>query len=209
MKTLYKLHIQRPAIRKQRGVVLFFAMIALVVMSLAAVALIRSVDTSTMIAGNLAFKQTATNSGTGGIETALAWLDSQQSSSNTDPLTNGTHPFNSNHTANGYYSSFNANLNIFDNATWNSLTETVDDSGNKIKTIIQRMCRVSIPNTPAKDAECLKSGVSLNKSSTSVVGSAAFCKSNCSSSGSPIMMRITVRTSGLKNTVSYLQAFAY
>ena len=38
----------------QRGVVLFFALIALVAMSLAAVALIRSVDTSTIIAGNLA-----------------------------------------------------------------------------------------------------------------------------------------------------------
>jgi Tfp pilus assembly protein PilX len=63
---------------RQRGVVLFFTLIALVVMSLAAVALIRSVDTSTMIAGNLAFKQSATTSGDGGIEAAVSWLAAQQ-----------------------------------------------------------------------------------------------------------------------------------
>lgn len=57
---------------KQRGMVLFFALIALVVMSLAAVALIRSVDTSTIIAGNLAFRQAATSSGDAGLESAIA-----------------------------------------------------------------------------------------------------------------------------------------
>lgn len=56
---------------KQRGVVLFFALIALVAMSLAAVALIRSVDTSTLIAGNLAFKQATKNSAEAGIEAAI------------------------------------------------------------------------------------------------------------------------------------------
>ena len=45
---------------KQQGVVLFIALVALVVMSLAAVALIRSVDTNTLIGGNLSFKQAAT-----------------------------------------------------------------------------------------------------------------------------------------------------
>ena len=44
-------------------------------MSLAAVALIRSVDTSTVIAGNLASKQSATTSADSGIETALDWMD--------------------------------------------------------------------------------------------------------------------------------------
>ena len=42
--------------QRQHGLVLFFALIAMVVMSLAAVALIRAVDTSTLIAGNLACK---------------------------------------------------------------------------------------------------------------------------------------------------------
>ena len=41
--------------RRERGVVLFVALIAMVVMSLAGVALIRAVDTSGSVAGNLAF----------------------------------------------------------------------------------------------------------------------------------------------------------
>ena len=43
--------------RQQRGVVLFVALIAMVVMSLAGVALIRSVDTTGSVAGNLAFRE--------------------------------------------------------------------------------------------------------------------------------------------------------
>jgi hypothetical protein len=41
----------------QRGVVLFVALIAMVVLSLAGVALIRAVDTTGSVAGNLAFRQ--------------------------------------------------------------------------------------------------------------------------------------------------------
>lgn len=43
--------------RRQQGVVLFVALIAMVVMSLAGVALIRSVDTAGSVAGNLAFRE--------------------------------------------------------------------------------------------------------------------------------------------------------
>ena len=42
---------------RERGVVLFVALVAMVVLSLAGVALIRTLDTSTSVAGNLAFRQ--------------------------------------------------------------------------------------------------------------------------------------------------------
>ncbi len=45
--------------RAERGVVLFIALIAMVVLSLAGVALIRSVNTASAVAGNLAFRQTS------------------------------------------------------------------------------------------------------------------------------------------------------
>jgi Tfp pilus assembly protein PilX len=59
---------------KQKGVVLFIALIALVAMTLAAIALVRSVDTGNVVAGNLAFKQGATLAGDTSTETALAVL---------------------------------------------------------------------------------------------------------------------------------------
>ncbi len=48
---------QCPPMPPQRGVVLFVALIAMVILSLAGIALVRSVDTSTSVAGNLAFRQ--------------------------------------------------------------------------------------------------------------------------------------------------------
>lgn len=59
---------------QQTGVVLFIALIALVAMTLAAIALMRSVDTGNVVAGNLAFKQGATLAGDTAAETAIAWL---------------------------------------------------------------------------------------------------------------------------------------
>ena len=47
----------RRAPRSEAGVVLFVALIAMVILSLAGVALVRSVDSSTAVAGNLAFRQ--------------------------------------------------------------------------------------------------------------------------------------------------------
>ena len=77
---------------KQHGVVLFFALIALVAMSLAAVALIRSVDTNSLIAGNLSFKQSSILSADRGVETAIAWVKGRSQNS-----------LKLNAPANGYY----------------------------------------------------------------------------------------------------------
>jgi type IV pilus assembly protein PilX len=55
----------------QSGVVLLVALIILVALTLAGVALIRSVDTANIIAGNLAFHQSATNAGERGTEQAV------------------------------------------------------------------------------------------------------------------------------------------
>ena len=47
-------------------------------MSLAALALVRSVDTSTLISGNLAFRQAATTSADGGVENSVAVMTAMQ-----------------------------------------------------------------------------------------------------------------------------------
>jgi type IV pilus assembly protein PilX len=58
----------------QRGVSLVFALLALAAMSLAAVALVRSVDSGALIIGNLGFKQDATSAADRAGEIALSWL---------------------------------------------------------------------------------------------------------------------------------------
>ncbi|MHB1591054.1 MAG: pilus assembly PilX family protein, partial [Sulfuricella sp.] len=66
---------------QQSGVVLFIALIVLVAMTLAGIALVRSVDTGNVIAGNLAFKQGATLAGDAGTEAGITWLQAVAGSS--------------------------------------------------------------------------------------------------------------------------------
>jgi type IV pilus assembly protein PilX len=65
----------RKMLARQNGVVLFIALIVLVAMTLAGLAMVRSVETGTMVAGNLAFKQGATLAGDAGTEAAITWLE--------------------------------------------------------------------------------------------------------------------------------------
>ena len=61
-------------VTRQKGVVLFISLIVLVAMTLAGIGLMRSVDTSTIITGNLAFKQSTLQAADQGVEQAYQWL---------------------------------------------------------------------------------------------------------------------------------------
>ncbi len=215
----------------QRGVVLFFALIALVVMSLAAVALIRSVDTGTMIAGNLAFKQSATTSGDSGIESAIAALTNIQSvmtTSNNNILQDMGCPsacsnsLNATSPANGYYSSMtdpNLTANLTDSANWGPNTSMgipTDQSGNNVRYIIQRMCQTAnmIPNkyqdTASAKTACLFSSPVLDNGGQEVPLPSTVCVgTGCPSTGMAPQYRITSRSAGPGNTFSFVQAFVY
>lgn len=59
---------------RQQGVSVYIALIALVVLSLASVALLRSVDTGSLVVGNVALKKSATVVADQAAEAAIAWL---------------------------------------------------------------------------------------------------------------------------------------
>jgi type IV pilus assembly protein PilX len=59
---------------RQRGMSLLFALLALAALSLASVALIRSVETGSRVIGNIGFKQDATSAASQGAEAAITWL---------------------------------------------------------------------------------------------------------------------------------------
>jgi len=64
-------HASSAARRAQRGVVLLFSLIALVILLIAAVALVRSFHTSLFTAGNIAFKRDMQNQGERAIDQVL------------------------------------------------------------------------------------------------------------------------------------------
>lgn len=187
----------------QRGMVLFFALIALVVMTLAAIALVRSVDTANLISGNLAFKRSATTSGDTGVETAMAWITANVGALNVSQA------------GAGYYNSLNRNFDVTNlaNLSWdntNSSAEIVDAAGNRMRYIIQRMCTHPVGNAT------LLSGATIDASNVNCVMVEAtglddfkiIFPPKPTLAGSPVY-RITVRVTGPRNTVSYIQGFAH
>lgn len=74
-----------------RGLSLIFALLALGLLSLAAIALVRSVDTGTLVLSNLGFKQDATASSDQVADSAISWLQSNASGTtlNSDDTTHG------------------------------------------------------------------------------------------------------------------------
>jgi Tfp pilus assembly protein PilX len=203
-------------ITKQRGVSLFFALVCLVSIMLAAVALVRSVDTTTMISGNLAFQQSATASADAGTEAAIAWLATIELANTAKNVLNDPgHAFNADDAGNGYYSNLDPtkSLTASGGFAWtNSDSKLVgagaDSSGNTVRYVIQRMCRLK--DTVIKDANCLFSGATQDSSGQNIPLPQEVCKgAGCPAKGQTPQIRITSRTDGPKNTRSYVQAFVY
>jgi Tfp pilus assembly protein PilX len=72
---------------RQDGIVLFIALIVMVAMSLAGVALVRSIETTTAVVGNLAFRQAAMLPANMAVEAATAALFANASTTNAATVT--------------------------------------------------------------------------------------------------------------------------
>jgi type IV pilus assembly protein PilX len=187
--------------RAQSGIVLIVALIILIAMTIAGIAMIRSVDLTNIIAGNLAFKQAATHSGDTGVETAFSFLTANQA---------GTFLHND-HADQGYSANGNdATRSPAAGQTWEAYwanlpaarirTITPDRiSGYTVSYIIDRLCANS--GDPAAGANCSASTVASVAS-----GSGQEAGEKAITSSSAIYYRITVRILGPRNTVSFIQS---
>jgi type IV pilus assembly protein PilX len=208
---------------KESGVALFVVLIALVALSLAALGLIRSVDTSTLILGNLGFKQASTAVSDRTAEIAINWLNNNSS---------GQTLFNDYSSSSiVYYASAADNLDVTGNNTalsprravdWGSgcsgttvacLASAVVPAGSSGITkdytsrfIIERMCRTAgDSNNPANScAQPLAPGTSPNKR-----GELKYGEDKRFSGTSGPFYRIVVRTVGPRNTVSFTETYIH
>src|SRR5262245_32949952 len=60
--------------RRQRGTMLIIALIVLVAMTLVGISTMRSVDTASLVAGNIAFKQSTIGGADQGLQAGYTWL---------------------------------------------------------------------------------------------------------------------------------------
>ena len=198
----------RPGLaRRQTGVVLMVALIMLVAMTLAGLALVRSMDTTNLIAGNMEFQQAATHSADAGVEAAVAWLE----------LNNTMGGLDNNLAGSGYTSSAQVNTaNQSGPAIWAALSPagvcalpvaggvcsaapgTPDASGNTISFIIQRLCNATGNRNGA--------GCAVSPGTSSTQGNNEGAGEQQLTFSTAVYYRVTVRVLGPRNTVSYVQS---
>jgi Tfp pilus assembly protein PilX len=204
-----------PLRARQQGVTLFISLIVLIIMTLAGIQLMRSVDTSNIIAGNLSFQQAATHSGDSGIETAIGWLE-QQNNTSASNLYNDLNTVGVG-SCKGYTSNYTAATEPpLGGATWDnwwnalSICQTVtlptDTAGNTASYTINRMC------STANLAPANSNSPPVQYCATSTITVAGGANNSQTSGALPlkhngqIYYRITSRINGPRGTKSYVQA---
>lgn len=181
---------------KQEGVMLVITLIVLVAMTLAGVAMTRSVDTANLISGNLAFQQAAVRAGDVGIERAVEWLEANAGN------------LAVNNFGRGYAASWQPPKS--NNENWDAYWQVLvgggqgqvfdwgrDSAGNNVSYAIQRLCGaagVIAGNcmTPQTDGDNDGNGMGANEPQVMVM--------------TQVLYRVTVRVDGPRSTVSYIQA---
>jgi type IV pilus assembly protein PilX len=193
--------------RREDGVVLLIALIVLVAMTLAGLGMMRSIDTGTIVAGNIGFRESAVATGDTGIERARAWLMANLAALDND------------NPAMGYYSTRQDALDITGNKTeggtdgvdWGGSDPTqpvkayslgtVDASGNTVFYLIHRLC--SLPGSMnGLNQSCAVAALAATGSSQDAPDYSSYGLSM----KNQVYFRVTARINGPKNTVSYVQA---
>jgi type IV pilus assembly protein PilX len=214
---------RRPAARLQRGVSLIFALLALAAISLAAVALVRSVDGGSLVIGNLGFKQETTRAADRAAEEARAWIAANMASLDGDVA------------GMGYYAAAPADLDPtgkltssarkMDVINWGdpdscacfpgtcatcTITPrsiTLPNSTVTASYVITRLCPTTgVPSTTnaCSQPASIQTGVTKDRG----VGSYGGGPIELDSTVAPYY-RIIVRTSGGRNTVSFTETMVH
>lgn len=205
--------------RRQRGVVLFLAIVVLAAMSLAAIGLMRSVLNSNRVSANLAFQQSAQRSAEVGMERAVAWLEQRASAlavvpgSSPPVLRPANELYSSMDIGSGSTVAYRAIRENPADGDWDTYWKAalaasrvnvlpVDGAGNQVSYMIHRLCANSGAPVGGTGAGCESSPTKQSSSdiSSKSAGALKFPMP------SQIYYRITVRVQGPRNAVSFSQA---
>ena len=210
--------------RDQRGLSLIIVLIALLIISLAAVALLRSSDTSTLVTGNLAFQKSALAAGDAGTEAAITWLSAANAAAGTT--------FND-VAASGYFAT---TADVCDLTGTRTPAAAADDvwwiptdpdpgvgcslaartlaagtagvpAGYTVRYVINRVCNIagdpnSVVGAGGTPMSCSRLGAGTSEGSTR--GGASYGNTPLTGE-SQQYYRITTRIDGPRNTVRYIQ----
>ncbi|QKS29205.1 MAG: hypothetical protein HT579_09975 [Candidatus Accumulibacter similis] len=193
---------------RQQGVVLLVALIVLVALTLAGVALVRSVDTANLVAGNMSFHQSAVQAGERSTELALNnWLQPNNTLGNTTLHTN---IINNTASPQGpFYIAAGIAQSPATGQSWDAYWAALkaggvapmaaggtDAAGNTVQYVIHRLCATTgAPHL----ANCAREPASTNTGGSQTAGGIAPIGNN------RVYYRVTTRIEGPRRTVAYIQ----
>ena len=216
--------MSRRPMNLQRGVSLLFALLALVALSLATLALVRTVDTSGLVLGNIGFKQDATVAGDQATRQAVAWLKANVAGLDNDAANSGYYASTKERNADASITRVDATgqqlpdarklidwdndgaCNYATSGTYTSCdlkTVSVGDiNGNKTRYVIFRLCQSAGDANDEINNACAKP---LNSGSgASGRGAMAYGTGRFTAAAGPYY-RIVVRVLGPRNTASFTE----
>ncbi len=224
------LHARLP--RAQRGSVLLFALITLVVLMVATMGLVRSVDTSAMLMGNLGFKQDATATADRAARVAIKWLSDNRAAINSSVTEQGYYASTQELAADGsakapvdatgkqLYGNNNRQLIDWDDnncrsAESGTYTECSikpasagEINGNKASYVVFRLCSKDGDYNNDSSIHCAKP---MNTASTAASGRGDlnYAEPTRFTSTSGPYYRIVVRVLGARNTASFTETIVH
>ncbi len=196
---------------KQQGVVLIVALIALVAISMAGIALMRTVDTSNVVAGNLAFNEAAIQAADIGAELAYLVVEDNKAS---DPAQSGC-LYSAANCPSYYYPNFSAvdpisKLPMMNPLNWSASQEVLlpgETTGNgsyHVQYVIERMCTGTGTGNPKSFSQT----VADNATFADCKAAPIYTSTGALVAGSgKLYFRVTVQANGPRNTRALAQYF--
>ena len=187
--------------RGQHGVVMFVALIVLIVMTLAGLAMLRQMSSGVSIAGNIAFKQSATAVADAGVEAGRAWMGANA------PTLGVTQA------ASGYYATWALTVDptstFWADNVWNIAPilppAVTGNNGNTVRYVIERLCSNTGPTWGPGMLPTQQCADSVGKSvSGQSMGGPSYSGIQQPPPPAPFY-RVTTQVTGPRNTVSYTQ----
>jgi Tfp pilus assembly protein PilX len=206
---------------RESGIALVVVLVAILLMAIAAVGLIRMVDTGSLIVGNLAFKQGTTSAADRSTEAAITWLQTNNA---------GALLYNNN-TANGYYATSLSELDISGKSSstaralidWDGdgcayatsgsyatcLTPSAENANNGYTTqyLIARMCKTS--GDPNATGNGCSKPVSSSSNASPKKGELKYGEDKRFETPPGPYFRIVARSKGPRNTVSFTETYVH
>ena len=193
---------------RERGAALFIALVVLVALTMAGIAMMRSVDTATLVAGNIGFRQSTINAADQGIQAAYNYIFPKMTtlaSQTTNDAANGFTGVTSLGEAPDWYLS-PTNAGWANAVSCNGATPAtacnsfgtggtaVDQAGNNVTYVIHRLCdnTGTVCGQTQGNAGAAGAGVDMSSPNLFIPPPSQH-------------FRVTVRVNGPRNSVAYVQ----